>query len=346
MYNNLKRGNLPSAVSSTKRIKLTTNPSKTFSRAKTPYDVEIVDIRSHKPDGAFAEFLAKQNDNHSIWLPAYRISPREIQSYIASRDKSDTYRGYDDLSPEQRALCLENKSICNDNHCSMVQKAIQLNPVDQKKAHHIALIHPKEGCCTSWALKDIVGIPVKRIHQPNPFAFAKSCGVGFPNVEPCLLGDLPSRVQDHVFTSVFADFTGCCGDNIHQLEQAFKGISKTRYFVISLTLCRCRHDKEFIPRVPKIVEEIANQSNFSVQKPFLQHQYKVSKLMKMHNWTFLLKLRSSTPVPKFKLFQRLYDYDESSLSNRIEEDSMDRSPSPSADLEEDNIVRVWYDSIV
>lgn len=309
------------------------------------YPHKILNIRSHKPSGAYAEYLVRfigvgrrRNAVRPKWIEERKVPEDVRAAYITVRDQKDDYDGYAKQKSETEKKCLKKKAKCNARHCRQIAKALGLNSTqgDLNEPHHVTLIHPGEGCRTSWDMVNL-GISPTHIHQPNRDAFAKCCGQGFPNIYPSLLGDLPQYVQDLVFCSLFADFCGCCGGQLEELEDSFKSLNKTKYFVLSVTLCSCRHGKfrcgpyrDQTTLVPKLIEDMALSYGYVFHERPLYDHYKVERKMKMHNWTFLLRcdypclLKSSFPLDS--------ESDDSSLPRTSDDDSDDDSECNSLGL--------------
>ena len=175
-----------------------------------------------------------------------------------------------------------------------------------------------------------MGIPASHLHQPNRDAFAKCCGQGFPNIYPVMLGDLPEHVQHLTFGSLFADFCGCCGGQLDQLRKGFKGLNKTQYFVLSVTLCQCRHRKfragpyrDQPTLVPKLIEDMVLDYGYAIHERPAFLKYKVGHKALMYNWSFLLRC----DYPQFSHAQLSSDLggeeDNASLTPMSNDDSSD-----------------------
>jgi hypothetical protein len=264
-----------------------------------------LNIRSRPLDGAYAEYQLRRRDSpdpHGFWLPGPELPPDLCAAFNYICDAKDNYGGYEGLTAEQRKACFKNKNRCNKYYCDFVKEAALLNG---EPGHHIALIHPKEGACTSKELVEI-GIPVANIHQPNPFAFAKCCGLGYPNIYKCYLGDLPKHLPKSapIFSSIMADFCGCCDGHLEQLEQCFAGLRKTKFFAISLTLCHCRHQKDKfgadwdqLNGTQDLVVAMLSRYGYVIHGLSRVTPYKVDQKAKMFNWAFLFRLALEVQTP-------------------------------------------------
>ena len=249
----------------------------------------ILDIRSQPEHGKHAEYLVQFPEQADVqWVHADQIPDRVRAAYTQKRDIDDTYPGYNDLPQELRQQCMQHKYQCNVNFGKKLVLAVNLNGLDIKNTHHVALIHPGESCCTSQLMTKF-GVPPANIHQPNPFAFAKCCGQGFPNIYPCLLSNLPARLNVPI-TSAMLDLCGCCAA-IEEAFAFFRAAVFTHYCAFALTLSHCRHrpNANIPDSIPAKVQQMLAEIGYVIEGEVVYHAYKVSTKRAMYNWCWLIR---------------------------------------------------------